>query len=113
MTEAQFLATVIETAHLFGWMVAHFRPAQTARTVRTKDGRTKSVWATPVQGDGVGWPDLVLVRSARMLCWELKSEKGRLRPEQQEWLDCLGQIPGAEVAVYRPSDWEKIEAALR
>lgn len=59
-----------------------------------------------------GWPDLVLVRDDRMIVAELKAEKGRLRPGQQEWLDALAQVPGVEAHVWRPSDWPAVEAAL-
>lgn len=51
-----------------------------------------------------GWPDLVLLRPPRLLFVELKSEKGRLTPEQQRWLDLLAQVPGVETAVWRPRD---------
>lgn len=59
-----------------------------------------------------GWPDLALVRDDRLLFAELKAEKGRLRPGQQEWLDALAQVPGVEVFIWRPSDWPAVEAAL-
>jgi hypothetical protein len=53
-SEASFLEQIIDLAHLFGWRVAHFRAA-----------RTFSGWRTPVQGDGKGFPDLVLCRRRR------------------------------------------------
>jgi hypothetical protein len=51
ITEAEFLAQVLQLAKLCGWLTAHFRPAKTAHG-----------WRTAVQGDGAGWPDLVLLR---------------------------------------------------
>lgn len=101
ITEAAFQAQVIELAHLLGWRVAHFRPAQ-----------TKHGWRTPVAADGKGFPDLVLVRRKRLIFAELKSQRGRLSPEQREWWEAL-QPTGAEAYVWKPSDFDEIAAVLR
>lgn len=53
-----------------------------------------------------GFPDLVLVRE-RIIYAELKAEKGRIRPEQQHWIDRL-RAAGADVRVWRPADWQEI-----
>ncbi len=50
-----------------------------------------------------GFPDLVLVRGSELIAAELKSERGRVTPAQQQWLDALSAA-GVEVAVWRPSD---------
>jgi len=102
ITEEAFLGQVIDLAHLYGWRVAHFRPA-----------RTKYGWRTAVAGDGAGFPDCVLVRPPRLIFAELKSENGKVQPKQQEWLDILAQCPGAEVYLWRPSDFEQIVDILR
>ena len=101
-SEPAFQAAVIHLAKLKGWRVAHFRPAL--------DRRGK--WSTAVAGDGVGFPDLVLVRGARLVIAELKSERGRVEPEQRAWLDAW-RATGAEVYVWSPSDFPTIEEALR
>ena len=95
MTETQLQTAVIDTAHLFGWIVAHFRPAQNSR----------GEWRTPVGGDGKGFPDLVLVSDRGVAFAELKSAKGRLRAEQQMWRDALFAAD-ADVFVWRPKDWD-------
>lgn len=103
LTEAGFQAHVIGLARAYGWRVYHApdnRPA--GRT-----GRPQRL-AAP---EAVGFPDLVLVRAPRLLFVELKAERGRLGPGQAEWLDELGHA-GAEVAVWKPSDWERVQAAL-
>lgn len=102
MTEQDLQDCVIETAHLFGWRVAHFRPAM-----------TKHGWRTAVSADGKGWPDLTLTRDDRLIFAELKSHRGLLSDDQQSWLDALGQV--AEVHVWRPTDWQSgaIDAVLR
>lgn len=105
MNEADFQRAVIQAARTLGWMVAHFRPAL------TRSGR----WATPVQGDGAGFPDLVLVDvrgAGGVLYRELKADAGRLSPGQRAWLDALAKA-GADAAVWRPRDWPVIEATLR
>lgn len=95
VSEAELLRLAIAVAQGLGWRVAHFRPA------RMRSGR----WATPVQGDAAGFPDLVLVRNGQIICCELKSHQGRLTPEQRAWLDALGEVPGVTVCVVRPLDW--------
>ena len=99
MTEAELQSAVIELARLLDWKCAHFRTAQVG-------GR----WQTPVQGDGAGFPDLVLARRGIVAFVELKSAKGKLRPEQQAWLDVL-----CGAWVWRPEDWTdgSIERYLR
>lgn len=104
MTEADLLGVVLETAALFSWRSAHFRPAMTSHG-----------WRTAVSGDGKGFPDLVLVGHGSILFRELKSERrGRLSVEQEAWRDCL-LANGADWSVWRPSDWVsgRIEAELR
>lgn len=99
-TEAGFTAAVLDLAKLHGWRSAHFRPAMTAHG-----------WRTPVQGDGKGFPDLVLVRGPRIIFAELKAAKGRLSDEQEAWLADLRGTP-AEVYVWRPDDWDAIVQIL-
>jgi hypothetical protein len=89
---------VLEVAWLAGWRSLHIRPARRA------DGS----WRTPVAGDGRGWPDLTLVRPPRLLFVELKSARGKLRPEQSDWLDVLRLLPGAEVYLSTPADWDNL-----
>jgi len=101
VTEAQLQAAVIELAQLCGWLVAHFRPA-----------RTQHGWRTPVSADGAGFPDLVMVRGDRLVVAELKAKRGRVSPDQQAWLAAFSQVPGIEVHLWRPSDWDAIESTL-
>lgn len=92
-SEGDLLKCVLSLAKLYGWRTLHIRAARTA------DGYT-----TPLQGDGVGWPDLLMVRNRRMIAAELKSEKGHTTHEQEIWLHELG-LAGAEVWCWRPSHW--------
>jgi hypothetical protein len=92
--------TVIDLARLLKWRVAHFRPARTAKG-----------WRTPVQADGAGFPDLVLVRD-RVIYAELKSETGRLSTDQEAWRDAILGAGGLWYC-WRPSDWPEVVAVLR
>lgn len=94
-TEAGFCRAVIALARLRGWMVFHPLPLRTARG-----------WATGTQGDA-GYPDLTLARGGRVILAELKTDKGRLRPDQAAWLAAAGAV------VWRPSMWAEIEEALK
>ncbi len=85
---------VLRTAHDFHWRAVHFRAA-----------RTIQGWRTPLQGPTAkGFPDMVLVRDGRILFRELKAEKGKLTPEQAEWIDAL-LLAGQDAGVWRPSGW--------
>jgi len=88
--EAVFQAHVVELAKMSGWKVYH-----------THDAR----------GSQPGFPDLVLVRESACLFAELKTDRGRLTPEQLGWLDALGRA-GQYAKVWRPGDWEYIEGIL-
>jgi hypothetical protein len=107
MSEDELLRNVIATAGMFKWRVAHFRSVPVSRGDRI-------VWQTPVQADGVGFPDLVMVRGGRIVVAELKSHTGRLADEQRMWIGDFAAT-GAEAFVWRPSDWTDgtIEKVLR
>jgi hypothetical protein len=55
---------------------------------------------------------LTLVRPPRLLFVELKSERGKLRPEQSDWLDVLRLLPQAEVYLWTPADWDRLVEVL-
>jgi hypothetical protein len=101
-TEDDFGGWLTDLAHLTGWLVHHDRPA-----------RTEHGWRTAVQGDK-GFPDFVLVHrtTGRALYAELKSEVGRLSPEQQAWMLALTR-GGHLYRLWRPRDRAAIEAELR
>ena len=92
-------------AQACGWKVAHFR------TVRILRANGTSHYATPVQADGAGFPDLILVRRRRVIAAELKAGKNQPRADQVAWLEAFR---GASVEAYtwRPTDMNDIEAIL-
>lgn len=110
MTESQFQDAIIDLAHVHHWIVTHPRPAQTSRG-----------WRTAIQGDA-GAPDLTLARSRpgksgyKIAFVELKSSHGRVRPEQQVWMEILQcaaiDCPFVYVGLWRPDMWAEIERVL-
>jgi hypothetical protein len=101
MKEADLLSSVIDLAHVYHWRVAHFRPAKTDKG-----------WRTAVQGDGKGFPDLVLVRPPRVVVMELKGKKAVVRNEQLIWLKEFAQC-NVEAFVFSPDDWDEIRGVLK
>ena len=61
-----------------------------------------------------GFPDLVLANpeQKRVIFAELKSDKGKVTPQQEEWLSTL-KACGQTVYVWRPADIEAIAEILR
>ena len=115
ISEKAFTKQIIDLARLFGWKAAHFRPALTQR------GR----WVTAVQGDGAGFPDLVLVHrgKGRVIFVELKTQIGKLSEKQEQWLDALCEVEKrycaltghdwvVRCAVWRPSQFDEITKIL-
>ena len=80
VSEADWQAQVIDLARLYRWRVHHCRPAQ----------RQSGGWSTPISGDP-GFPDLVLVRSGRVIFAELKRDTAasRMTAAQAGWRDAL------------------------
>jgi hypothetical protein len=90
MSEAEWQRTVTEYATLRGWRWFHDNDSRLNRS---------------------GLPDLLMVRTGRIVFAELKSEKGRVRPEQQDWLNDL-EVCCVEAYLWRPSDWPVVERVL-
>lgn len=100
ISEKELADTVIGMAYTFGWKIY----------------RTWVSIHSPA-----GFPDLVMARewdsgrgNGRLIFAELKSQRGKVSPEQQQWLDALAlTVPGVEVYLWRPSDLDQIEDVLR
>ena len=106
MRESEWLSTVIDAARLYGWKCAHFRSVRQQR----QDGSV--YYSTPVQADGEGWPDLVLLRPPRVIAAELKVGRNKPTEAQREWLELMADCV-METYVWRPEDWDEIERTLR
>jgi hypothetical protein len=88
-TEKQFMAAVKDAAEKLGWLVWHFPNAIINPCV----------------------PDLFLIRDGVLLLAELKTERGKLSARQVAMLLDL-DAHGIHCYVWRPSDWDEIEASL-
>lgn len=93
MTEAEFQREVVALAKSRGWDVFH--------VPRSDRGGVTSL----------GFPDLICRRQHRLIVAELKSDRGRMREGQQEW---LGAFTSARIPTYlaRPKDWAALYNAL-
>lgn len=60
-----------------------------------------------------GFPDIILVRDGRMIVAELKREGEQPSPEQYFWLLEFTKVPGVEVYLWDPTDWDELEAVIR
>ena len=83
MTEAELQAAIVDVAELAGWLVFH-----------DHDSRRNPA----------GLPDLICVKPPRVVFIELKSDTGRVRPEQRTWLDALAECDTLASALVRPDD---------
>lgn len=101
LTESDFLQQVLDLAKLYGWRRFHVRPGM------MRSGK----WCTAVQGDGVGFPDLLLVKGRWMIAAELKVGHRQAEPEQVAWLRAFAEA-GVETAIWRPMDWDSIQERL-
>lgn len=89
ITEKNFQQSVIDLARLHGCLVYH-----------TYDSRRSEK----------GWPDLVIVGPRGVLFRELKADRGRVKPEQWEWIEAL-KLAGQDAGVWRPVDWPEVVLA--
>lgn len=99
VTEQQFQDQVVDLARICGYQTMHVR-----RTI----GKGRR-WTT---GTSVsGWPDLAIWGNSRFLLVELKTDDGKLSTEQDDVLESL-RAAGVEVHVWRPRDWDALQANL-
>lgn len=99
-SEKIWMDKVIHIALMCGWQVDHTPP------MRYPNGAVRT-------GGLRGKPDLCLIHPAgRGIIWaELKTEKGRLSPEQVKVIGSL-KANGAEVYVWRPSQIDLVAERL-
>lgn len=91
MSERDFQRRVVELAVRHGWRVFHVHNSRRSEP---------------------GWPDLAICRPGALILAELKTDTGKLRPEQTEWLELLRTVPGLTVRLWRPSDWAAVVTEL-
>ncbi len=92
VSEKEFRQQILDLAKLFGWH-CYF----TWNSIHSP----------------AGFLDLVLVRKPWCLFVELKAEKGKLSPKQEEWLGELSCCTGIRVCIWRPSQFDEIVKILK
>ncbi len=97
ITEQELQATVIEVLEAAGWRVFHVSDSRK----EVRDGETYRLVGDP---QAAGYPDLSASRSGDALWAELKSQRGKLEPEQVEWLD---DLPPHRACVWQPRDLDR------
>lgn len=105
------------TAQIAKVIKAAMREAEFQRIVRsTLTALGFVVWVFPIMKRTMaGVPDLTFwhpMKPGRLHFWELKTEKGRIRPEQVVAIAHLSTVPGVDARIVRPSDWEALRDAL-
>ena len=99
--EDAFRDKVAETLQMFGLLVFHQRPG------RTKDGHR-----TAVQYDGVGFPDLIAMRSQTPIIGIECKVDSAPTPEQLDWM-AAGQGEGRYFRILRPRDFDQFLEHLK
>jgi hypothetical protein len=92
LTEKAFQAMVVAGLRQRGWLVWHVVDSRLMRA---------------------GLPDIVAIKPGRVLLWELKTEEGRVRPEQQGVIDALPPGSTVDARIVRPSQWAEVEEVLK
>lgn len=91
-TEAEFQKSVIDAAAVIGWKWHHEKFSLGTRP---------------------GYPDLTLAHPNHGMLWlELKGPRGKIYPEQQEWIDFLN-LAGQKAYILRWDQWDVVEALLK
>lgn len=92
VTEAQFQSALLEMGERLKWMCYHVYDSR--RSVP-------------------GFPDIVAVHpDYGVVFLELKTVKGRVKPEQQRWIDTL-TAAGQRAYIVRPTDMDFLESMFR
>lgn len=103
ITEGELQQAIIDLARVLGLLIYH--PYDSRRSEP-------------------GYPDLTIVGAQTIVYAELKSETGKLRPEQREWREAIERVAqrprksyhsAIEYHLWRPAQWSDgtIEETLR
>lgn len=105
--ERDWQRTVVEAAQLYGWKV------KLDRNVRVQRKNGSCYFTTAIGGDGVGFPDLLMLKDDKQITTELKVGRNKLTPDQEEWIAAFANVRQTYSGVWYPKDWDEAEAILR
>jgi hypothetical protein len=91
VTERQWQEEVEALLREGGWAYIHLRDSRRQRAT--------------------GWPDLFAVKGDKAIAIELKTERGRITPEQARWLALL-RAAGISTYVWRPTQVDEVRRSL-
>lgn len=106
ISERAFQSQVVRYARLMGWRVWHDNATNAPKLCRSCKQPLK------LPRNEAGLVDLILLRRPRVVWAELKSERGKVSPEQASFIAEL-RAAHQEVYLWRPSDWQEVERVLR
>jgi hypothetical protein len=99
--EDEWVAAVGDLLDAFGWRWHDTYPTR----------RTLGRWSSEDAARGI--PDLIAMRPPRVVFIETKTESGRLRPEQESWIEGL-RLSGQEAYVVTlPGDYVFLQDLLQ
>ena len=107
LLEPAFQAQVIGLLRVYRWSLIYHAPD--GGHAPGASGRRVAGGQIP---EGRGFPDLLAVKGERLLVAELKTNTGRLRPGQQDWLHGFHRA-GAEAYLWKPAQWDEIHDIIR
>ena len=108
LLEPAFQAQVIGLLRVYRWSLIYHAPD--GGHAPGASGRRVAGGQIP---EGRGFPDLVAIRGGRrLLVAELKTNTGRVRPGQEEWLAGF-RAAGFDAYLWRPRDWDEIHEVVR
>jgi hypothetical protein len=103
MSENDLQRGIVEAAERNGWRV-FFIPDWVWRLIfkawRMGGSRKGREWSQK------GFPDLVMYKDRVLIFAELKSEDGRVKPEQKAWAEDLRSVEKIEVHLIRPRHYD-------
>ena len=105
LSEKRWQAQVVSLATALGWRVRH----DAATNAPRRCSACGEVRRLPRNAPGA--LDLILIRRPRIVWAELKTDDGKLTPEQEREIDDL-RACGQEVWVWRPGDLDSIAKVL-
>jgi hypothetical protein len=101
--EKAFQRTIEETLRLFGYAGCHSFP------IMDRHGVVRTPYTAP------GWPDLVYLRTPRLLAIEVKVDGVSVPKLQRAWLTLFASIPCNRAWVVKPSTppWDELVEWIR
>lgn len=107
ISETAFASQVEDLLNIGSWKWMHIKPSI------MQSGR----WASSMNEGGKGWLDYLALRPPRVLIFELKDDRTKMTPEQEEWWEfwelCKQENSNLELYLWRPRWIDEVVECLR